>query len=228
MNILQSYIVKKVECESRMVANKSVSSLGLRRLVMSSHSKSEVCDIVNCNTPYIKNRFAAVLPYKKAQIFLGSKENDLIVAELIKPKPLSWYIVQDDKCLGFMHLKIISDDIYGNSIPIYYKNKESVLIELTSNSSYEEVDIELLRAAVRESQRLGLFGRVYARAAITDTLKGSSIPFYLMMGFKCVNKETQELVENCVNSNEKIPASCQEVMMYLPKEALSEIFDAID
>lgn len=209
-----------------MVANKTLSSLGLRRLVMSSKSKKEVCELANNEAPYVKNRFSAILPYKKAHIFLGSKENSLVVAELIKPKPLSWYVVQDDKCLAFIHIKIISDEVYGDSIPVYYKNKEAILIELTSNSNYEEVDIELLRAAVRESQRLGLYGRTYVRSALTDMLSGSSIPFYNRMGFKCVNAETQTIVENCIKNNEKMPSSCNEVFMYLPKEAIAKLFES--
>lgn len=209
-----------------MVANNTFGSLGLRRLIMSSRSKKDVISMVDDETPYIKNKFSAILPYKKAHIFLGSKDSNLITAELIKPKPLSWYVVQDDKCLAFIHIKVIADEIYGDAIPLYYKNKEAILIELTSNSDYEEVDIELVKAAVRESQRLGLYGRAYVKAALTDTLYGSSIPFYNKLGFKCVNRETDKLIENCIKENERIPTNCNEVFMYLPKEILPELFES--
>lgn len=211
-----------------MVASRSLCQPKLSNLIVPTKGQKEDSSDTEKVSMHTKTNFSAIRPYKKSQIFLGSKGDELIVAQLIKPKPLSWYVVQDDKCLAFIHIQILSDDIYGDSIPMYYKSKESILIELTSNSYYEEIDLELVRAAVRESQRLGLFGRTYTRASKTDTLSGSSIPFYNKLGFKCVNGQTQRLVESCIKLNERIPSSCQEVFMYLPKEAISELFENTD
>lgn len=161
-------------------------------------------------------------------VFLHSHEGDLVKTKITKPTKNDWYIVKDKILLGELHFITCSSEIMGDNLPAYYKKQKYLFIKspLNSTRKYKGIGSELIKAAVRESQRQGLDGRICLTASTINPELGSPVPFYYKMGFKSVNREIQEIIEDCMRNNKPLPEKCLSTTMYLPKEAIQKLLAA--
>lgn len=161
----------------------------------------------------------------ETDVFFKSKEGNTIKAELIKPTKKDWYIVCQKHTLGEIHFVACTSRIVGDNLPEYYKDKPYMYLKspLKSNRTYKNIGTELIKAAVRESQRLGFEGRVCLNASTINPEIGSPVPFYYKMGFKSVSKQKQAIIEDCMKNKKPLPPNCESTTMYLPREAIQEL-----
>ena len=138
----------------------------------------------------------------------------------------SMYLKRGYEDLGGLTYSISDAYIKGDSYPDYYKNKKYLFINsIYSNQQYKGIGSELIKQAAKESQKRGYEGRICLNSSTTKPEKGSPIPFYYKLGFRCTSKKKDEIIRNSIKNKENIPASCESVTLFLPKEAINKLLE---
>lgn len=106
---------------------------------------------INIVRPYIRTHFEG---YKKCPV---KDSSGRIFEANIKSPYMSkyyWYLERNGEILGDMQCSRCSSKITGDNYPEYYKGKEYLFINhLNSNRQYRGIGTELIKVAVRESQK---------------------------------------------------------------------------
>lgn len=161
---------------------------------------------------------------KGYDVFLKDFSGRNIPARVVKDTSSTWHMDCNGSCVGDIWVSKTSATISGDAVTDFYKNNTSLFVNhLNSRKTYKGVGTELLKAAVKESDRLGYKGRVYLNASTTNPQIGSPVPFYYKFGFrsskKCYNEMIADSIENC----KKLPKECEATTMFLPEDKIKEI-----
>ncbi len=175
---------------------------------------------INAGRPYIS-------PYFKGckTCFVEDRSGKVYKANIKSPPMLRYYyyLEKDGEILGDMRCSQSSSKIRGDNYPEYYGGKACLFINsINSNRQYRGVGRELIKTAVRESQKQGMEGRVCLTATTTKPEIGSPIPFYYKMGFESSRKEFQRKIEEAMQKGEPIPKECESATMFLPQDKIKK------
>lgn len=166
---------------------------------------------------------------RKEKIILKTFDDKPVEAKLLKPRPFDWYIECKKNFLGLIWTSISNAELQGNALPDYYKNKDYLFINsLNSTKELKGIGTQLVKAVVRESQKLGLSGRVSLNTSTVNKKVGTPVPFYYKLGFKSVDSQIQAKIEKSMLDHKPIPADCEATTMYLPKEKIAEILSELN
>ncbi len=173
---------------------------------------------INIIRPYVKTHFEG---HKKCFV----KDLDGRTCETnIKSPCMSkyyWYLERNGEILGDIQCSKCSSEITGDNYPEYYKGREYLFINrLNSNKQYKGIGTELVKIAIKESQRRGMGGRVCLNATTTNANLGSPVPFYYKMGFESSRKDIQRKIEDSMASRENIPKEYESTTMFLPEDKI--------
>ena len=120
---------------------------------------------------------------------------------------------------GFCKTPIGEDYIYNSMSLIALESKNNAC----KASPYRGIGSELLKAAVRESQKLGFGGRIHLMAYDAKP----PIVFYYKNGLRFLNNEKDVLMQKYLNTPKEIrgeiPQELQSGMMYLPDENIAKL-----
>ncbi|MDD3420265.1 MAG: hypothetical protein PHE78_06660 [Candidatus Gastranaerophilales bacterium] len=147
-----------------------------------------------------------------------------IPARVVKDTSSSWHMDCNGSCVGDIWVSRTSAPISGDAVTDSYKNNTSLFVNhLSSHRIYKGVGTELLKAAVKESDRLGYKGRDYLNASTTNPQAGSPVPFYYKFGFRSAKKCYNEMIADSIKNCKKIPEECEATTMFLPEDRIKEI-----
>ena len=180
--------------------------------------------VENLTNPYIRHYH---LIHRACFVTLEDSKGNKIPATIINHKKnKSIYIKRGKEDLGGLTYSISDAYIKGENYPEYYKNKKYLFINsIYSNQKYKGIGSELVKQAVKESQKRGYEGRTCLNTSTTKPEKGSPIPFYYKLGFECTNKEKDKLIKEAIKHGKKIPPSCEAVTLFLPQKAINNLLE---
>ena len=163
--------------------------------------------------------------HKATFVPLKDKNGNEVKAVLIHNKQSkSMYLMRGQDALGGAIYSVSQAPIRGSNYPDYYKNKKYLFINsIYSHKKYKGVGTELIKKLVLESKKQGCEGRICLNTTTTKPEKGSPIPFYYKLGFEASNKQKHEEIKKALEEGKKIPASCESVTLFLPKDAIKKL-----
>lgn len=133
---------------------------------------------------------------------------------------------KDGKTLGYSTLEYPQKGYFKTSMgdDYIYNSMELTTLETinkgNSLSPYKGIGTELIKAAVKESKRLGYNGRIHLMAYDAKP----PTPFYYKCGLRFVDEDKNKLMETFIKTTgSRLDPKIQYGLMYLPEENIEKL-----
>lgn len=141
-------------------------------------------------------------------------------------------IDENNNILGTLKADVAKNKIYSGAkfSPFYFSantgayriTKPHIYVSdlyVSKSARKQGIGKKLIHAIIKESQKLGLDGRVILLAGSNE---GSPLPFYKKLGFITDNKNLNAVLDDCLER--RIPfLSKEQAFMSLPKKVIAQI-----
>lgn len=185
----------------------------------------EFSDFREQTTKTLDASYFARFHYKKiTPIKLMTFDGKQVDAQVVKASAKHIHIKCNGECVGLVNISYSTAPFEGANYPEYYKGKPYIhLHDLSSLKNYKGIGTQLIKAAVQESVRIGMEGRVCLTASSTNAKFGSPVPFYYKLGFESTYARKQKLIADAMKNGLPLPKDCESTTMFLPREKAIEL-----